>query len=63
MNAAKHRSPGPAVEHGWTVWPRHRSVTAEPAAGDGFEEMQRKWVAAMKVREIERHRRQMAWCN
>lgn len=63
MNPAKHRAPVRAVEHGWTPWPRHRADCAGPAARDGFEEMQQKWVAAMKVREIERHRRQIAWCN
>jgi hypothetical protein len=56
----KHRRTGPAVEHGWTWWPRHRDDTNGPAASNGFEEMQLKWVAAMKVREMEKRRREMA---
>jgi hypothetical protein len=57
----RHRRPGPAVTHGWTTWPRHRDdMTAGPAASDGMEEYARKWVAAMKVREMEKRRHEMA---
>ena len=63
MSAPKHRAPGPAVVHGWTTWPKHRDESAGPAAADGMEEYQRKWVAAMKVRMVENRLRAMARCN
>jgi hypothetical protein len=58
----KHRRLVVAVTHDWTRWPRHRddNTMAGPAASDGMEEYARKWVAAMKVREVELHRRRQA---
>lgn len=64
MSAPKHRRIQIVpVTHGWTRWAKHRSDTRGPAAADGMEEYQRKWVAAMQLREIENHRRRMAVCN
>lgn len=63
MSAAKHRAGVAVVEHGWTPWPRHRSLDVEPSPSNGLEEMQRKWFAAMKVRAVANRRRQMAWLS
>lgn len=61
MPAPKHRGPGRPIERGWTRWPRHRDGSViGPAPEDGMTEYQAKWVAAMKVREVENHRRRQA---
>lgn len=61
LPAAKHRAHRPTVEDGWTRWPRHRDGdVVGPTAADGFEEYQRKWVAAMKLQAIRARARQIA---
>lgn len=63
MSAPKHRARGVPVMRGWSSRPKHRDDTiAGPVSSDPMNEFAAQWVAAMKVREIENHRRrQAAW--